>query len=75
MNIKISDLPNIFAKDLSDEACIPIVNNDITYNISILELRRAMSIWWSLWYWICDEYTDIKMRMYYEENRCKNDED
>ena len=72
MNIPITRLPTILARNLSDEACIPIVNNDITYNISILELRKTMSIWWSLWYWICDEYADIKMKMYYEENCFKS---
>ena len=52
MNIKILDLPPMISEEVSEHSIMIIADTYATYKISIKELRKSVSIWWRLWYWI-----------------------
>ena len=42
----------MISEEVSEHSIMIIADTYATYKISIKELRKSVSIWWRLWYWI-----------------------
>lgn len=63
--IRISELPLATSNEVGDDAQFVIATRGESKAMTIKEIRRKLSIWWSLLYWLNDKLYEYQ-RLYTE---------